>query len=259
MDMKRIILPVVLLLMGHAAFAQDIITKKDGAEIQAKILEINESDIKYKKFSNLEGPVYSMSISDILMIRYQNGENDVFPETPKTQTVPAAPKPLVFLNTEMQVFPGMRYRDYKDFYDTSRYIREPGDPYNPFWVGFASFFIPGLGEAITGEWGRAAAFFFTNVGLASLRYSQVMTYTRNGQTYIQYTPMYWVALAAGVGLNVWSICDAVHISKVKNMYNQDLRAQRASLDLKLEPFFSYMPYNTTGVQPVTGLSLKVNF
>ena len=257
--MKRFILPVVLLLMGHAAFAQDIITKKDGSEIQAKILEINESDIKYKKFSNLEGPVYSMSISDIVMIRYQNGENDVFNETPKTQTVQEAPKPVVFRNTEMQVFPGMRYRDYKNFYDTSRYIREPGDPYNPFWVGVASFFIPGLGEAITGEWGRAVAFFFTNVGLTGLRYSQVMTYTRDGRTYTVVTPMYWVALAAGVGLNVWSICDAVHISKVKNMYNQDLRAQRASLDLKLEPFISYLPDSNSGLQPVTGLSLKVNF
>ncbi|MBR1538639.1 MAG: hypothetical protein IJ636_03940 [Bacteroidales bacterium] len=76
-------LTVVLLVAGFLAagvpsFAQDVITKKDGTDIQAKILEVNEDDIKYKRFDYLDGPVFTMLKSDILIIRYANGTNDVF-------------------------------------------------------------------------------------------------------------------------------------------------------------------------------------
>ena len=248
--MKKVLLAFSIILgCSLSAFAQDIITKKDGTDIQAKILEVNTSEIKYKRFSNLEGPVFTMPKSDILIIRYENGENEVFNENPKA----------VFLNTEQTVYPGMRYKEYKNFYNTHNYVRQTGDPYSPFWVGFAEVFIPGLGEGIAGEWGRAAGFFFSNLGLGLLSYTQRTPYVQNGYTYYEYSSLYWVIMAARLGLNIWSICDAVHVAKVKNMYNQDLRAQRASLDFNLEPYFAYTPYSMNGMQPVAGLSLKVNF
>lgn len=248
--MKKVLLAFSIILgCSLSAFAQDIITKKDGTDIQAKILEVNTSEIKYKRFSNLEGPVFIMPKSDILIIRYENGENEVFNESPKA----------VFLNTEQTVYPGMRYKEYKNFYNTHNYVRQTGDPYSTFWVGFAEVFIPGLGEGIAGEWGRAAGFFFSNLGLGLLSYTQRTPYVQNGYTYYEYSSLYWVIMAARLGLNIWSICDAVHVAKVKNMYNQDLRAQRASLDFNLEPYFAYTPYSMNGMQPVAGLSLKVNF
>ena len=247
--MKRFVLFAFLLLSAYSAFAQDIITKKDGTDIQAKILEVTTSEVKYKKYSNLEGPVYTMLKSDILIVRYENGENEVFNESQKS----------VNFNTANEVFPGMRYREYKDFYNTRNYIRQPGDLYNPFWIGFGDFIIPGLGNAIAGEWGRATGFFFSNLGLQILGLTQVSIVTTSSGSHLEYTNLYWGIMAARLGMNIWSICDAVHVAKVKNMYNQDLRAQRASLDFNVEPYFTYIPYTSNGLQPVAGLSLKVNF
>ena len=58
--------------------AQDVIVKKDGSTILSKVLEVNTDDIKYKKFSNLNGPTYTMSKADILAVNYENGEKDSF-------------------------------------------------------------------------------------------------------------------------------------------------------------------------------------
>ena len=249
--MKRILLIIVAVIIGSclSVSAQDIITKKDGSDIQAKILEVTTSEVKYKKYSNLDGPVFTMPKSEILIVRYENGENEVFNDNQKT----------VALNTDNNVAPGMRYRDYKDFYNTRNYVRQPGDPYTPFWIGFGDFFIPGLGNAITGEWGRAAGFFLSNLGLGLLSYTQRTPVIQNGYTYYEYSGLYWAITAARIGLNVWSICDAVHVAKVKNMYNQDLRAQRASFDFDIEPFFTFSPFTSSGMQPVAGMSLKLSF
>lgn len=57
---------------------QDVIVKKDGTTILSKVLEVNQDIIKYKKNSNLDGPVYSVSVNDIISINYANGEVDKF-------------------------------------------------------------------------------------------------------------------------------------------------------------------------------------
>ncbi|MDR1698257.1 MAG: hypothetical protein LBR75_00320 [Prevotellaceae bacterium] len=78
--MKTKILFIALAFMGIAvtATAQDIITKKDGSELQAKVTEVTQTEIKYQRFDNLSGPVYTMPKSEIFMIKYQGGMKDVF-------------------------------------------------------------------------------------------------------------------------------------------------------------------------------------
>lgn len=77
MSMKKILLFIVAICPAFV-FAQDVIVKKDGTTILSKVLEVNMSDIKYKKFSNKKGPTYSINKSDIMCINYENGEKDVF-------------------------------------------------------------------------------------------------------------------------------------------------------------------------------------
>ena len=84
--MKRLILLAFLLVAGYSAFAQDIITKKDETDIKAKISEVGTTEVKYKNFSNLDGPDYTISKSDILMITYENGERDIFNTESKSNT-----------------------------------------------------------------------------------------------------------------------------------------------------------------------------
>ena len=67
-----------MLLCSPAVIAQDVIVKKDGSTILAKVLEVNTDNIKYKKHSNQNGPTYTILVSDLLSINYSNGEKDDF-------------------------------------------------------------------------------------------------------------------------------------------------------------------------------------
>jgi hypothetical protein len=78
--MKTLLLFFGILLCSIKIYAQDLIIKKNGDEIQAKVLEILPELIKYKKKSNLEGPTYTLELSEIFMIKYQNGSKAVFKE-----------------------------------------------------------------------------------------------------------------------------------------------------------------------------------
>ncbi len=68
-------------------FSQDIITKKSSEDIQAKVLEITTTEIKYKKFDDSNGPTVTILKSDVLMVRYQNGTKDIFNEEKKNEIV----------------------------------------------------------------------------------------------------------------------------------------------------------------------------
>ena len=77
--MQRIFLFFAVFCVSMASmFAQDVITLKNGDEIQAIVQEIGEDAVKYKKFDNPNGPNYTMKKSEIVMIRYINGTKDVF-------------------------------------------------------------------------------------------------------------------------------------------------------------------------------------
>lgn len=60
--------------------AQDVIVKRDGTTILSKVLEVNTQDVKYKKYSNLNGPTYTINKVDLLSINYENGDKDIFDE-----------------------------------------------------------------------------------------------------------------------------------------------------------------------------------
>lgn len=251
--MKRLVFVTALVLFGVTAFAQDVITTKDGDDIQAKVIEITETDVMYKKYSNPNGPTYILSKSDILIVRYENGEKEVFKDTPKSNVY----KP----NTTQNVTPGMRYSQYKDLYDKSMYIAQPGDPYSPSWAGIASFLIPGLGQAVAGEWGRGTLFFLANFGLGigtAVTYYGMMNYR---EPYKTNNTKYFIAITAvRLAIDIWSIADAVKVAKIKNMYNQDLRGQRmAQLDCSVSPFVTTAPDMGNGTFALTGLSLTLSF
>lgn len=74
-------------LMTATLSAQDIIIKKNAEEIKAKILEISENSVTYKKFSNPDGPTYTLPKSEIFMIKYENGEKETFKNAPISNDV----------------------------------------------------------------------------------------------------------------------------------------------------------------------------
>lgn len=76
---KRIhALILCLLLCVASAFAKDVITKTDGTKLDVKVEEITETVIKYRKASNPTGPVYTIPVSSVSTVQYENGDIDTF-------------------------------------------------------------------------------------------------------------------------------------------------------------------------------------
>jgi len=72
---------IILISMVTFINAQDIIIYKDGSEKEAKVLKISTNEVVFKKYTNLKGPEYTESKSNIFMIRYEGGAKDVFNHT----------------------------------------------------------------------------------------------------------------------------------------------------------------------------------
>lgn len=64
----------LVLLCTPVLCAQDIILTNDAHKIDAKIVEVSKSQIKYKESDNLSGPIHVLDIRDINSIIYENGK-----------------------------------------------------------------------------------------------------------------------------------------------------------------------------------------
>jgi hypothetical protein len=80
--MKKIesIIFCILLAISNINAADIIVTRKS-EKISAKILEVAKDQIKYKKVSNINGPTFIISTSDIQTILYDNGEVQIFTDS----------------------------------------------------------------------------------------------------------------------------------------------------------------------------------
>lgn len=78
--MKKFLFILMIAVTGGAmkCAAQDVIVKKDGSTIVSKVLEITSTEVKYKKFTNLQGPTYTVAKTELQAINYENGEKDTF-------------------------------------------------------------------------------------------------------------------------------------------------------------------------------------
>jgi hypothetical protein len=91
-EMKKMFTLISIAIIAVTnSYGQDVITKKTGDEIRAKVSEVGQTEIKYKNFDSLEGPTVAILKADIFMIKYENGTKDVFTDTQVTK--PEAAKP----------------------------------------------------------------------------------------------------------------------------------------------------------------------
>ena len=62
------------LLTTLATWAQDIIITTNAQKIEAQILEVSKSEIRYKEKDNLDGPTFVLGTDEINSIIYSNGK-----------------------------------------------------------------------------------------------------------------------------------------------------------------------------------------
>jgi hypothetical protein len=82
---KILVLAITLTMATIVSFAQDIIVTRDSKRIEAKILEVSSSEVKYKEASNADGPTFVLNTSEINTIIYSNGSVKVFDQQAQPQ------------------------------------------------------------------------------------------------------------------------------------------------------------------------------
>lgn len=75
-----------MLICVASAFAKDVIIKTDGTKLDAKVEEITETVIKCRKAANPTGPVYTIPISSVATVLYENGDMDSFTDKVSSST-----------------------------------------------------------------------------------------------------------------------------------------------------------------------------
>ena len=192
--MKRILFVILTLgLFTTSIFSQDIITKKSGEDISAKISEVTQTEIKYKKFDNLEGPIFTILKSEVLMIRYANGTKDIFKEEIQQQQT----------NTNNKQLSNPNQETYK--YSLGNPINPVGGKKSAWGSGIASLFIPGLGQFINGDVGAGFLFLGSNIVCNLVRLS-----TQDQSTAT-------LALIGGLTINICSVVNAAQIATKVNI------------------------------------------
>lgn len=93
MKLKLILLLALFVVTALGASAQDIITTNDDTSFAAKVIEITPETVKYKKFNNPNGPLYTILIKDVKVITYENGSKEMFNKTAKPTAESTAPQP----------------------------------------------------------------------------------------------------------------------------------------------------------------------
>ena len=261
--MKRLIFIIAAVLFSAvSASAQDIITKKNGEDIRAKVLEVDNTNVRYILFDEQDGPVYTVRKSEILMISYPSGRREVF-----GNVSPSYYGYVPYREPVADIVPGMKYRELKHLYNYKDYVSGYGERWNPALMGVCSWIIPGLGQMITGEVGRGFAWLggslgcYVMMGIGSGLMTSSYYETANGEVYIESTSTAGTALVLTsclslLAVNICAIVDACRVAKVKNMYDQDLR--RRNYSFEFHPSVNYIRTHN-GFHPAPGLTFAMKF
>lgn len=76
--MKKVLFILLCAVVFVPVFAQDIIVTLESERIDAKVIEVSDSEVKYKKSDNLNGPTFVLSTAKIASIIYKNGDVQTF-------------------------------------------------------------------------------------------------------------------------------------------------------------------------------------
>ena len=228
------------------ASAQDMIVKKDGTVIQAKVMKVGTSEVDYKKWSNQNGPQYSIAVADILAINYQNGEKETFdnvsaqPEASKPAAQPTGMTQVTVetLSAEAKAANDATIEKYNQIYDTDvNEVKKNGNAKEAFMrlgvaegsvlenediaISIATGYMPYAGE-FTPIWPNPC-----NVGIKFMIQNKTNStlyldlgntfYVSMGQSFGYYVPTSTTTTnssSSGVGINAGAIAGAMGIGGV---------------------------------------------
>ena len=245
---KKVIIFILAMLMAGAAMAQDVITLKNGDEINGKVTKVTPTEIEYKLASNPDGPTYTKPVAEIFMVKYENGQKDVFNTAaesakPQQQVTVEIPTGVTLERSHGEIVNAATGKAYTDFelqqmlgMEAFQDYEKARESYKSTTGGLASaytFFA--LGPLM--YWAGVALEDGSNNGLACRVIGYV--WTIGGNIMIPVTH-----ITRGVA--------AGKISRIAEGYN----ARNGRSDLSLSFGATVLPSADGGVAPGVGLSLK---
>lgn len=246
----RIFLLCCLLLSFDSAFVfgqngrkNDVIITKGNERIEAIILEVDESVVKYRKVSDPEGPVFSLNKTDISSILYGNGEVEKLDKSAEEEYFKpdSTPPPVIYKQRETN-------------YNNSRGISGRSNEqlrsnYNLYLKKSSSYRKMGL-------IGASAGLLFTVVGVVKINqaenYYNTYGYYRNDTELGVGALLFFGGIFGGIPLTVIGLVKNKSYTKKALQVKDELRRRSQPLSFRLNP--GYNPQTNTGY-----LSLKMTF
>lgn len=244
---KRIFLLTVLLAFAAVAVAQDVITLKNGDEINGKVTKVTSTEIEYKLASNPDGPTYTKAVSEIFMVKYENGQKDVFNNTPEPakqqQVTVDIPTGVTLERSRGEIVDAATNRTFSEF-ELQQMLGM--DAYNDYVKARDSYKSTGSGLA----W----AYTFFICGLPVYYLGVLLEDGSNNGLALRVMGIVWF-----VGGNIMIPVDYItrgvaagKISRIAEGYN----AKNGSLGMEISGGFTLMPTAQGTVAPGLGISLR---
>ena len=145
--MKKIIMLCVAIIATTMLFAQDVIVTTDSKKIEAKIVEVSSTQVKYLEFNMLEGPIFVLSTDEISSIIFSNGQVKAYEQNlPKSVVVQ---EDYVFRTGNKYFYNGkqMNHENYMSFLKNN--CREAYNKYHHgYSVATAGWVLLGVGVGL---------------------------------------------------------------------------------------------------------------
>lgn len=148
---------LALVVCCLTAMAQDVIVKKDGSSLVGKVVEVTDTEVKYRKADNPDGPLYTIKIVDLMRINYENGQSDILSQdgmVPST-VLPGATGDVK--DTELLSM----YNRKQSIYSLPKKLKLIG------FIGGGAMIAVGAIMMICSDWVSDTSIAYTGVGVAS--------------------------------------------------------------------------------------------
>jgi len=217
MKALKTICVVVVLFSGFRGFAQDVIITQAGEQIRAKIVEVTDDNVSYKKYHDQEGATFVLGKDKIKIISWENGDVDEYKEVALEQDPPVVKETDVFPYIDKRF--GTFYLDNGQVYDGEQFKQFLVEKnLSHIWTKYSSgknlqiagWGVIGGGFAI----GVISGVLMSNYGLAEAIYGLMLT------------PISGVLLITGIPIAiVGTVKKNNAISDYNNLYGGKSRSQ----------------------------------
>ena len=226
--MSKLVFSIGALMIVMFCNAQDLIYLSDKELVEAKVEQIKDYFILYKKYYNQTGPVYEISKLKIDSIVYENGTKDIFSTSSKTNNIAndyennigyknIKVKPLIQKERNLlsASYGYVTNTDYYDINNTNIHTLNIHYQYflweNRFGLGATSFI--GLNKKAYGA-SANALYFLKRKGMYKIGFGMELLFSRIKSSYVKHHENYMEEVPGMTNLFSlgWNIYQSVNLS-----------------------------------------------